>query len=145
MPIINERGELSAWHWVWWALVALVFLVLAGWGITAATFGMRVATAGLVGRGEARIQIQSAASRITNYEHFFDMCAAVQGQEGSIDAQLVALGTAERDRDRSRININIAALQSLRQQSIAQYNADAFKDYTRGQFRDSDLPYQIEA
>ena len=81
MPIIDDKGNLSAWHWMWWTLAIVVFLVVVGWGVTAVTFGLRVATAGIVGAGEARIEIQSADFRLAAYPHFFDLCAAIQGHE----------------------------------------------------------------
>lgn len=145
MPIINEKGELSAWHWMGWALVVVVFLVVVGWGLTAATFGLRVATAGIVGAGEARIEIKSADFRLAAYPHFFDLCAAVQGHEFGIDAQYATLEVLGVDEDRTRrITLtNIAGLETAWGRDVSQYNQDANKSWTVGQFRDSDLPYQL--
>jgi hypothetical protein len=134
----------------WWKVIGVTLLsitgVLVAWVIFAsAIWGFGVATAGIYGRGEARKIIQSAEFRIPAYNHFFDSCAAIQGLEAGIDAQLAELPQAETTKDRSRIQANIAGLTAQRQRSIAQYNADARKDYTVGQFRDSGLPYQLEA
>lgn len=119
------------------AVFVLVFALVAG------IWGLRVATAGIYGRGEAHRQVQSAPSRIAAYNHFFDLCVSIQNAEAQIDAQQEALATAEDHVDKSRMTQNIAALKATRAAGINQYNADAAKDYTIGQFKDSDLPYYI--
>lgn len=141
-----DQGEITAARVALWG-VAGVVLVVALWLVLAsAIWGLRVATAGIYGRGEARIQIQSAANRIASYEHFFNLCAAVQGQEAQIDALEAELAQhAEGSKDRARTLTNLTGVRAARGRSIAQYNADARKDYTSGQFRDSDLPYQLDA
>jgi len=104
-----------------------------------------VATANIVGRGEAHIRIQSADFRIPAYNHFFDLCAAIQADEASLDAQSDELSAlTQGTRDYNRVLTNIAGIVADRQRAIAQYNADARKDYTIGQFRDSNLPYQLD-
>lgn len=126
------------------AIIAAIFGAAVVWVMLAsALWGFSVATAGIYGRGEAHKQIQSAGSRIANYNHFFNLCAAIQSDEASLDAQFTALAMAETTSDRSRIQTNIAALQANRARGINQYNVNARKDYTAGQFRDSDLPYQL--
>lgn len=121
---------------------AVIGVLLFVWVIAAAAFGLRVATAGLVGAGEAHIKTQSADFRLYAYNHFFDLCASVQANEGALDAQFDALSTAERPKDKARINSNIAGIKATRQANIARYNADALK-WTVGQFRDSDLPSRL--
>jgi hypothetical protein len=123
-----------------WSLLGIVFI----WGVAAAAFGVEVLTAGIVGRGKAHIEIQSAPSRISGYNHFFDLCASVQNAESGIDQQAKTLTTASNETDKARIQINIDALQMTRANGIHQYNADASKDYTVGQFRDSTLPYHLD-
>jgi len=123
---------------------AMIFIMGLVFGVIAGVWGLRVATAGLYGRGEARVQIQSAPFRIEAYQSFFAQCASIQGLEGQID---------ELERTLPRMipgtrahNYTISALtgtKGLRHNSIAKYNQDALKDYTEGQFRDRDLPYQL--
>lgn len=123
----------------------IVFAVVVWLAVASALWGFSVATAGIYGRGEAHKQIQSAEFRITAYNHFFDLCVAVQTDEGSLDAQFDLLAQTT-DAETTRIvNVNIAALKANRLRSINQYNADAAKDYTIGQFRDANLPYQLPA
>ena len=122
---------------------SFVILFLAAWGIVLASFGMRVATAGLFGAGEAHIRTQSADFRLGAYNHFFDLCASVQGNEGQLDALYQELELQEPgSRDYGYTVKSITGVQGIRAQSIARYNQDALK-WTVGQFRDSDLPHQL--
>lgn len=114
-------------------IVAVIFAVL----------GFRVITAGLFGAGEAHIRTQSADFRLTAYQRFFDQCASIQGLEGTIDeltAQLDMLEPTGRSHDLAVTSLT--GTKSLRHQAIATYNQDALK-WTVGQFRGSDLPYQL--
>lgn len=144
MSIWNEREErLNTGTLLLYGVLALVVTFAVVWAIILATQGMRYATAGLFGRIEAEVQIESAGSRIANYEHFFNLCVSVQKAEAGLDAQHDALEGAETVRERERIRANIAGLQVARLGGIQQYNADARKDYTKGRFRDSDLPWDL--
>lgn len=135
-------------HWGSIILVSVssIALVLVVWiAFASAIWGFGVATAGIYGRGEARKQIQSAEMRIPAYNHFFDLCASIQGNEAQIDALEQELEHhSSGSKDHARVLANIAGVTAARQRAIAQYNADARKDYTIGQFRDSDLPYQLD-
>lgn len=126
-----------------WIIAAVMFIFLLCWLVVAASFGLRVATAGLVGRGEAHIAIQSGSNRIAQYNKFFNICASVQSLEDRIDQQTEALKQATNPVDQQRIRDNLAGIRGLRSEAINQYNADASKDYTDGQFRASKLPYQL--
>ena len=120
-------------------------LFLAVWGIILASFGMRVATAGLFGAGEAHIRTQSADFRLAAYNHFFDLCASVQGNEGQLDALYQELELqAPESRDYGYTVKSITGVQGIRAQSVARYNQDVLK-WTVGQFRDSDLPYHLSS
>ena len=123
-------------------LAAIVALVI---GLAWAGLGMRWWFAAPAGKVAAQEQIQSAPSRIGAYNHFFDLCAAVQANEAGLDALTDQLAVTVEEKDRSRIQANIAGVTSERFRAISQYNADARKDYTIGQFRDSGLPYQLAA
>ncbi len=123
--------------------VAWVLGILAIVGIVAGiTFGVRWLTAPVKGKLQAREQINSGAFRIAAYNHFFDLCASIQGLEGQLAAQRVELATSTGD-DKARVEANIAGIQGARQQAIAEYNADAQKSYTIGQFRASGLPFAL--
>lgn len=124
---------------VLWVLGGFIVLALLIGGIWA----FRYYTAGVRGVIGAQEQIQSAPSRIANYNHFFDLCASVQGAEAALDAQYAQLAATQDPKEQARILSNIAGISAQRERSMRQYNADARKDYTAGQFRDSDLPYQL--
>lgn len=132
------RRRMLAEGWFWLAAIIVTVAVLAIGGL-----GWRYVIAGPKGQVEAREQILSGANRIQAYNHFFDLCAAVQTYEASIAAQRAELQTAAAA-DRERLNTNITALTAQRARAINQYNADARKDYTIGQFRDLSLPFQLD-
>ncbi len=122
-------------------IVAAIVLWIA---IASAVWGFGVATAGIYGRGEARKEIQSAEFRIEAYQHFFNMCGSIQGLEGQIDELTAELELFEPgSREYTHTVKSLTGVKGYRHQAIARYNQDALKDYTEGQFRDKDLPYQI--
>lgn len=113
--------------------------------IASAIWGFGVAGAGIFGRGEAYKEIQSADFRIQAYQAFFNQCASIQGLEGQINELTVALGHYDRGSREYNITVtSIAGVKGARHQAIAKYNQDALKNWTEGQFLDSDLPYRIQ-
>lgn len=122
-----------------------VLAVLAVAGLIAGIFfGVRWLTAPAKGKLQAREQINSGSYRIAAYDHFFDLCASVQGLEGQLAAQESALDGSTGD-DRERIRANIAGIRGERAQAIADYNADASKDYTLAKFKSSKLPWRLSS
>ncbi|HHT9116723.1 MAG TPA: hypothetical protein ACFYEL_09665 [Candidatus Wunengus californicus] len=117
-------------------LAALAASVAGGWAIKYYTSDVR-------GRINATEDIKSGSSRIANYNHFFDLCASVQRDELALEAQSKQLAQTSDAPQINRIQTNIAGLEGHRAGQITQYNADARKDYTAGQFRDSSLPFQL--
>ena len=112
-------------------------------GVIAGAWAFRYFTADVRGRIDAQEIRKAGPLRVAAYNHFFNLCASVQGLEASLEAQEAQLAVTESGKDRERVRSNIAGLTAERERSIRQYNADARKDYTIGQFRDSDLPYQL--
>lgn len=139
---MNEYDEwsFSPWRVVRW--VGGIFAVLFALSIALWVFG--VWTAPWYGRGEAHKTINSAPYRISAYDHFFEMCGSIQGLEGQIDELTIQANDATlADRTHDLAVTSLTGVKAARHQAIAKYNADARRDYTIGQFRDSDLPYQI--
>lgn len=126
------------------ALSALLATIVIAAALTGAGLAVRYLLAEVRGVVTAEEQIQSAGSRITRYEHFFDLCAAVQGNEAAIDTLEISLEAASSDRERERLTAAVNGVRAQRVRNIQQYNADARKDYTSGQFRASSLPYQLD-
>lgn len=120
-------------------IIAVILLILV---IAGSVFAIRWVTAGPKGKLAAREQILSGDNRIQAYNHFFDLCAAVQTDEASLDAQYQLLAASKGD-DRERIVTNIGALLADRAGAVNQYNQDAQKSYTIGQFKSSKLPWQL--
>jgi hypothetical protein len=84
--------------------------------------------------------------RIAAYDHFFDLCAGVQSDEASIkNLQDELQGSPAPDAQRiTVIQASITALKNARATAINQYNVDAAKSYTEGQFRSSHLSFKLD-
>lgn len=88
-------------------------------------------------------RVRTAVFAQTAYEQFFNLCASVQSDEATLDAQYAELAQTTDPSNRDRIETNITALIAARADSINTYNAQAH-EYTHGQFLDRDLPFQID-
>jgi hypothetical protein len=124
---------------VFLGVVAFLLTLAALWALI---FGIRWITAEPKGALDAREQILSGSSRIQAYDHFFNLCASVQTAEQNLMAAYEELATAPAD-DKNRLRTNITGLLATRNGAVNQYNADAAKSYTIGQFRASNLPYTL--
>lgn len=129
-------SKFKVWGIILMIFVVLVLMVPAGWAI-------KYFTADIRGRIEANETIKSGDNRIAQYDHFFNLCASVQADEARLEALKVELEKTPDDVDKSRLLANITGVTSHRARIITQYNADAAKNYTSGQFRDSNLPYRL--
>ena len=112
-------------------------------GIIVGAYAVQYFTADVRGRISANETIKSGANRIAQYDSFFNQCASIQSAEGRIDELEGLADLMTTPFDRSVAITNVAAAKTLRHEAIRTYNADARKNYTSGQFRDSDLPFQI--
>lgn len=83
--------------------------------------------------------------RIAAYDHFFNLCASVQSKETTIKALEKELhrkpGPSEARTE--QIYGAITANEAIRAETINQYNVDAEKAATIGQFKASNLPYEL--
>jgi hypothetical protein len=121
-------------------LLLLATMWVFGWGFFAQQ------TAEFRGETQKREQVEaSGAFRVGAYDHFFDLCTSVQSNEATIDALTDELDTNPSAARKEQINASLTALRANRATSIAQYNNDASKDYTIGQFRDAGLPPRLDA
>lgn len=124
-------------------IVLVVGLVVggkfAGWWFSNATANTR-------GNVDKTNQINGNGSyRIAAYDHFFDACAAVQNDEAAIRITQDELATHPDAARVLQLQTNLSAQKLQRATDINQYNVDARKAGTLGQFRSSNLPYQIDA
>ena len=101
-------------------------------------------TADVRGAVSANEQIKAKGEyRIEAYDRFFNACASVQSLEANITAQRAELEATTDERRRGQLQTNLTAITAGRAEAANQYNADAAKSYTAGQFRDSSLPFHI--
>lgn len=125
---------------IWQVITVIGIAILL---IIAGIWAFRYFTAPIRGSIGAYEQIQSEDTRIVAYNYFFNLYASIQAYPPMIKAQEESLAQTSNEDEKERIRANIAGLKSQLARSIAQYNADARKSYTIGQFRDWNLPYQI--
>jgi len=119
-------------------IVAVILLIVAIWALT-------VAWAPWKGAGDQRKATQGNAQyRIAAYDEFFNACEAIAAKERIIERYREQLETATSPDEKSRLNAAITAESNVRDEMIADYNADAAKADTRGDFRADGLPYQID-
>lgn len=103
------------------------------------------ATANRQGRTQQEQQVNGNGNyRIQAYDHFFNLCAQVQTDEASISNAEDELRTTTDPTRKATLPATILALKNNRAGDINQYNADAAKAGTLGQFRSSNLPYQLD-
>ncbi|MFB7512776.1 hypothetical protein [Streptomyces sp. NPDC056144] len=127
--------------WVVGGVVALAVLYVIG----AFAFGSAAwVTAPFRGDVDERERtVASGAFRLSTYETFFDLCAAVQNAEGTILALQEERAAASPVR-RGQIDQSITALRASRIESVNEYNAKAAQEH-RTPFLDKGLPYRLDA
>lgn len=109
------------------------------------SWAFRYYTAEIRGAVDAEEQITRGASRISRYEEFYNRCASIQGHESALAAQEARLAsiTDQSSGEASRVRANIAGIRAQRDREIHRYNTDSANSYSRGRFRASNLPYQL--
>ncbi|PXY21148.1 hypothetical protein [Prauserella muralis] len=141
---IKEGGALA----VGGVALAAVALIVAAAIAAMAIFGwgwFKRSTAEFRGTTEQRERtVADPDYRITAYDRFFDLCAAVQSKEATLAALQDELGTEPPTTRVTQIRANLTAVTAARAADINQYNADAEKAGTAGQFRASNLPYRLD-
>lgn len=101
-------------------------------------------TADRSGRTQVKQQINgNGGYRIAAYDHFYDLCADVQTDESNISNTQSELKVTTDQGRKLQLLTNLGAQRNKRAGDINQYNADARKSATLGQFKASDLPYQL--
>jgi hypothetical protein len=88
--------------------------------------------------------IGNGSYRIAQYDAFYDECATIQTDEQTIHNITTALTTTTDQNYKITLNASLLANENKRAADINSYNGDARKADTKGHFRSSDLPYQID-
>lgn len=113
--------------------------VLIGGGL-----GLRAVLAEPTGQVEAREHTQSGTNRIAQYERFYDLCTSAKTAQDQItNLEQERDGGVSESRD-SQITSSITALRGKRDEAVNKYNSLAQRDYRAGQFRASNLPFEID-
>jgi hypothetical protein len=143
-PTVREKLRLSGWAVVIIAVALVAALTVAALWVFGIGWFQR-STADHRGETAALEEILADPDRrITAYEHFYDLCASIQGHEATIRALEQELDTDPSDSRREQIHGAITANRAQRETKIHRYNSDAAKDYTVGQFRDAGLPDRLD-
>lgn len=120
------------------ALIAVIVAAILG------GYAIKYYTADTRGKIAANEAIHANAQfRIEAYDRFFNQCAAVQTIEATLAATRAELSSHPTERREEQLHTNLTALVGARAEAVNQYNADAHKGYTAGQFRSNDLPPQL--
>ena len=141
-----RRGTRWGTKWVIGVVAAVIVVTLLGMTMWAFGFGLfSRTTANLRGETEARERIVADGDyRIQVYNRFFDRCASVQAAEDRIDALEQELATSPPPARVAIIQSSLAGIRAQRASTIRTYNAEALSEFTAGQFRDLDLPHQLD-
>lgn len=97
-------------------------------------------------RGETSVIEKTRADgsyRIQAYERFFDACNAIAAKQATLQGLEKQLDSADPER-KAWLENTMAGIEASLYSDIGDYNADASKAGTVGQFRDSSLPYTID-
>lgn len=114
---------------------------------------MDVFGVGFFSRATANFRGQTAAIektkanadfRLHSYNEFFDLCAGVQASEDRIQIATDTLVRMKGTDQETTAIVNLAAIESERATLVREYNAKASRSFTDGQFRSSNLPYQLD-
>lgn len=82
--------------------------------------------------------------RIDSNDKFYDLCGDISAKQDEIELLQSSADSAATEEERQRLQGAVTANQIVLAQMVEDYNADARNTYTKGQFRNSDLPYQID-
>lgn len=130
----SDNPTRVAWGFGRWFLVTLAVLAVIG-GVT---WGVKVVTSPVQGRGEAYRQQQSAPNRIFAQQYFHDTYGQVQATATKIAlAEKVKTPTDEQ-------TIRLEGLRSYCADLVTQYNAKS-DSYLTQDFKDADLPARLTA
>jgi hypothetical protein len=138
----HSDDDLPLGRIILWTVLCAVALVALWIGIAGAVLGFNVATAGIVGKSQETIQIQSAANRIAQQERFATLYNDIQAQSNQIPNTRTALAAATTNDDRSRLATVLLGQQNLCDQNVANYNALTEK-VTAEDFKDQSFPASI--
>lgn len=137
----REMTDREAVHTIWkWIGAGIIGVAL----LSAAIWGIGVATSGPAGRGEQIKKINRADNRTFSQEHFHDLLNDIKAYDQQIGVQQAALDAhTAQDAEHDRLAQVVAGIKNQCISTRQQYDADALK-ISVGAFRDADMPYSID-
>jgi hypothetical protein len=143
--MVKEGFRVSGLTLLFGAIAIVIALVL----VAMAVFGFGLFAKGTANfRGEIQELEQTKASgsfRIYSYEHFFELCVSAQNKDNAIEALQEELALNPSSGRKEQVIADITANKIAREESINQYNADAQKEKTIGQFKAANLPSELNS
>lgn len=125
--------------------LAVVILIVIGIGITLLSGGLTILLAPFQGEVEKSQQVEGSGEyRVAQHDYFYNLCSDIQAKQQNIALLEESAKTASGE-EKQKIQDSITANKFQLNEMVSQYNADASNDYTKGQFKDDELPYQINA
>ena len=125
-----------------WALAALAVLVVLYVYVPGV---VSIVTAPFRGEVDKNEKVEADGDyRIAAYDEFYRLCSSIQSKNDQIEVLEAEMGASTDEARKAQLQSGITANRNTKAELVNEYNAKAAGDYTRGQFRDSDLPYSID-
>ena|SRR5215212_9669146 len=116
-------------------VAAIVLFILLGLGITFLSGGLTILMAPFQGQVEKSQKVEGSGDYVVaQHDYFYNLCSDIQTKQDNIK-------TLEAAGEKDAVTANQLELNRL----VNKYNADAANNYTKGQFREDELPYHIDA
>jgi hypothetical protein len=116
-------------------VLAIVVLIVVGIGITLLSGGLTILMAPFQGEVEKSQQVEGSGEyRVAQHDYFYNLCSDIQAKQQNLE---VLRAAGEKDA--------VVANEMQLNEMVSEYNANASNEYTKGQFKADELPYQIDA
>lgn len=143
VTIVDNRPEPPRNNMKKWIALAIVAVIAVPFIIFFAAQFFSQGTANLRGETAKRNLVEANGNyRIEAYDHFYDLCAKVQTDKNMLANTEASLKGAS-SLQKQELASAILAQRNQLAADVNQYNVDAHKGYTLGQFKASDLPWQL--
>lgn len=103
-----------------------------------------IATAPFRGEVDKNEKVEADGDyRIAAYDEFYKLCSTVQSKNDQIEILESEMSTTTDPDRKATLQSGITAQKNTKSELVREYNSKAAGTYTKGQFRDSDLPYEL--
>lgn len=111
------------------------FVILGIYGMIYLTTQISMDTADRRGEAEKMEQVEAEGEyRVAQHDYFYNLCSDIKAKQQNIK-ELETLGGYDQEVVANRMKLN---------EMVSEYNTAASNNYTKGQFRADELPYQID-